>query len=195
MQIYNFKQNTPEWQKIRLGKFTASNAQAIATQGKGLDTIIYKLIAEILTGKQEQGYYSQDMERGHILEEMARSVYELKTSNVVDTVGFCELDQYTGASPDGLVGNDGLIEIKCKSDSIFVQELLSDDIDSSHAWQMQMQMFVTDRKWCDYVVFNPNFENSIKITRVNADQNKFMSIRNGLQKGILTLESLLNKIK
>jgi putative phage-type endonuclease len=194
MIIHNIKQGTTEWQKVRLGKLTASNAQAIAVQGKGLETLIYKTIAEILTGKQEQGYYNADMERGNTLEAVARALYEIKTGQRVDTVGFCELDEYSGASPDGLIGDDGLIEIKCKSDNVFVQELLSDSIDSGHKWQMQMQMFVTGRKWCDYVVYNPNFPNPIKITRVYRDEHDIEKIKSGIEFGKRTIIDLLKKI-
>jgi len=191
--IHYIDQNTPEWQSLRLGKLTASDSQAIATAGKGLETLVHKKVAERLTGKAVNRYINANIERGHELEMMARNAYELETGNIVEQVGFCELDEYCGASPDGFVGSDGLVEIKCKSDHVFAQELLVDRIMSSHVWQMQMQMFVTDRKWCDYAVFNPNFPESLIIKRVNRDETAIKKIKSGVEKGITMIKYALKK--
>jgi len=193
MKIYTFEQGSEEWFSARLAKFTASTAQAIATAGKGLETLVYKKLAEKLTNKAPEAYSNEDIERGHELEAMARDAYELETGNIVEQVGFCELNEYVGASPDGLV-KDGLVEIKCKNDVNFIKERLSDEIESAHRWQMQMQMYVTDRKWCDYVVFNPNFEKSLVIKRLKRDEEAIKKIKLGLDKGIKMFKDLLKKL-
>jgi len=193
--IHNIKQNTPEWLAVRLGKFTASQAQAIASAGKGLETLVFKKVAEILTDKAEEGYKNFDMERGHELEAMARGAYELETGSVVKEVGFCELDKQSGCSPDGLVGDRGLVEIKCPSNKVFVEYLYSGKIDTGYMWQMQMQMYVTDRAWCDYAVFNDNFLNLIVINRIIRDESAIEKIKAGLATAKAMSDSILLKIK
>ncbi len=194
MKIYQINQNSEEWFELRKGKFTASDAQAIATNGKGLETLVYKKVSERLARGTEPPYTNLDMERGHELEEMARVGYELETGNTVTVVGFCELDENTGASPDGMVDPEGLVEIKCKIGPIFVKEMLTASVDSEHEWQMQMQMWVTDRQWCDYVVFNPNFSRNLIIKRVMRNEDKITKIKAGVESGKTMISSILEKI-
>lgn len=195
MNILDVKQNTPEWIEARLCKFTASDAQAIATAGIGLDTLILKKVAEKLTGKATDGYINKDMERGHELEMEARNTYELETGNLVEEVGFCQLNEYIGCSPDGLIGEDGLIEIKCKADHVFVQAMLDHKPESSHLWQMQMQMYITNRKWCDYVVYNPNFPKPLIVIRVDRDEKMIEKIKAGLDTGVDKMLKIINKLQ
>lgn len=195
MQILNCNQGSSEWLQARLGKLTASDSQAIATAGKGLETLCIEKVAQRLTGKAEEGYKSPAMQKGNDLEAEARNAYEIETGNLVTQVGFCELDEDVGASPDGMVEDDGLVEIKCKTDTVFVKELLSDEIDTAHVWQMQFQMWVTDRKWCEYVVYNPNFEKSLIIRRVNRDDVAISRIKAGVETGKALIKSYLLKIQ
>lgn len=182
MKIYEeLKQGTPEWLAVRIGKLTASDAQAIASNGKGLETLVFEKVAEIMTGKPKDSYTSTDMERGNELEAMARNAYELETGRLVKQVGFIEQDERVGCSPDGMVEEDGLAEIKCKNDSNFVRFIFDNKIDPAHEWQMQYQMWVTGRKWVDYVLFNPNFKNPIIITRVMRDEAKIAKIEIGVE--------------
>lgn len=194
MKTYNFPQQSQEWFDIRLGKFTASNAQAIASNGKGLETLCFQVVAEILSKTREEGYTNPDLERGNEQETLARASYEMETGNKVETVGFCELNDRVGASPDGLVGEDGLVEIKCQKNSVYVQTLYSKKIDTKYEWQMQMQMLVTDRKWVDFVVFNENFPKLI-IIRVNRDEAKIEKLRVGLEMGNKKVDEILEGVK
>lgn len=192
MKIYEeLKQGTAEWLQVRLGKFTASDAQAIATNGKGLETLVYEKAAEILTGQIKEQYTNGDMERGNALEMLARNSYELETGVIVTQVGFIEIDQYEGCSPDGLVGEEGLVEIKCKNDSNFVKFLFDGLIDPAHEWQMQHQLKVTGRKWVDYVLFNPNFQRSTVITRVLRAEDKIVKLTKGIETGKTKLAEVL----
>lgn len=196
MIVHDVDQNSPEWFACRCGKFTASEAQATGNQGKGLETLVFKKVAERLTGKQESnGYSNGDMDRGHELEAMAAGAYEFETGRMTKKIGFCELDQYTGASPDRTVGEDGLVEIKCKNDPKFVQEMINPEVEMEHYWQMQQQIWVTDRKWCDYVVFNPNFPKNIVIKRVNRDEEFIAKIKAGVEKGSLMIEAIIRQIE
>lgn len=193
MEIINVTQGTQDWLNARIGYLGASEAQAIATAGKGLETLVFEKVAERLTGKCKESYTNPDIERGHELEDMARSNYEIETGNKVTQVGFCKLDNFSGCSPDGLVGDDGLVEIKCKNDANYVKYLYEGKVDSEYDWQMQMQMYVTDRKWCDYVVFNQNF-NKFKITRVERDEAKIEKIKAGLAKAAEMMNKIMEKV-
>lgn len=195
MKIHNLKQGTPEWFAVRLGKFTASNAQAIATNGKGLETLVYEKAAEILTGQIKESYTSSDMERGNALEMLARNSYELEKGVIVTQVGFIELDQYVGASPDGMIGEDGLVEIKCKNDSNFVKFIFDNSIEAAHEWQMQAQLFVSGRKWVDYVLFNPNFARPTTITRVMRNEDKIKKLSAGFEAAKLKLAEVLKIVE
>lgn len=187
----DLQQGTDEWLKVRLGKFTASKASAIGSNGKGLTTLIWEKIDEIISGEIKQGFKNADMERGNELEPRARIAYEFETMNAVEQVGFIELDKYTGCSPDGLVGKDGLVEIKCPTNRVFYEYMTSGKIDTGYMWQMQMQLLVSGREWVDYVVFNPNFKNSTIIKRVNRDESAIAKIEAGLMTGKAQLESIL----
>lgn len=195
MTIHDVKQNTPEWFQVRLGKFTASNADTIAANGVGLKTLCFKKVAEIQTGKEEEEVYTNpDIERGREREEMGQNVYELETGTPVVQVGFVSSSERVGCSPDGLIGEDGLLEIKSKNDANFVKYRYEKKIETKYVWQMQMQMLVTDRQWCDYVVFNPNFEKQIIVVRVERDEVAIEKLRLGLEEGQEMVDDILSKI-
>jgi putative phage-type endonuclease len=181
MIIHDIKQRSDEWFAIKRGKMGASHAQAIASQGKGLETYLIELMSEYYSIAPKENYTNEHIERGNELEAQARAIYELETGNEVEEVGFIELDEYVGCSPDGLVGEDGLIEIKCPSDKVYFQYLLDRKIDTGYMWQMQMQMLICQRKWCDYVCYNPNFEKSIVIARVIPSIEEFAKLEKGFE--------------
>jgi len=197
MKIYtDLQQGTEEWLKVRLGKFTASQASAIATAGKGLDTLVFEKVEELVTGQIKECYKNEDMIRGNELEPRARNLYELETGNIVKEVGFVELNDFVGCSPDGMVGLDGLMEVKSPSLRVYYEYLTTEVIDPAYMLQMQMQMFVADRKWCDYVVYNPLFKKQpIIIKRVERDEAKIKKIEVGLQIGVSKIQSILERIK
>jgi putative phage-type endonuclease len=186
--IHYFEQNTDEWQAVRLGKLTASNASQIRVNGKGLETLCLKLALEKITGKPQDKYEGNEhTERGHELEEIAVTVYEMEHENT-QKVGFVELDEYTGCSPDRLVGDDGLLEIKCPSDKVMFEYLLKiKDPLKEYNDQIQMQMYVTDRKWCDLFLFNE--ELGTKRIRVERDEETIKKLKEGIKKG----KSLINQ--
>jgi len=185
MIIHDIEQGTDEWHAIREGKLTASHGQEISANGKGLETYIYKMLSEKYSSAERENYTNEHMERGNELEPIARSMYEMQESVSVDEVGFVELDEYTGASPDGFVGEDGGIEIKCHADTKHFRLVLNGEkeIESKYKWQCQMNMLITGRKWWDYVAYNPNFEQSLVIFRIEADEEKHEKLKKGLETG------------
>lgn len=195
MKLHNVAQGTPEWLTLRLGKLTASTAQAIASNGKGLETLALEKVAELLTGKLPEQFETEDIKRGKELEPMARNSYELETGNVVKEIGFVELNEFVGASPDGYVGTDGLVEFKCPKDRVFLEFMYYKKIDTKYEWQMQMQMWVCEREFVDFVLFNPNFPKPIIITRVMRDEVKIAKIKAGAQQGVAQIKSILEAVK
>lgn len=196
MLVHNVRQRTPEWHALRQKySLTASNAQAIGNQGKGLETLVYEVLATKYSTAEKDDYSNKDLERGEELEPQARAMYELETGNEVTEVGFVtneEISKMGGASPDGLVGDDGLVEIKCFEDVKHFKMTLGDfEIESKYEWQIQMQLLITERKWCDFVAFNPNYKKSLLIKRIYPDEVKFEALRVGLKIG----EEIINKIE
>lgn len=183
MKIYNFEQRTEDWYNIRKGKMTASNAETIIANGKGLETYIYNLMAEYYSSAEKENYINADMQRGIDLEPEARLEFEFYTNLDVQEVGFIEYNEFIGVSPDGLIGDDGLIEIKCPNDSVYFKLLLSDNIKPEYIAQMQMQLYVTDRQYCYFVSYNPNFEKSLYIKKITRDEEMIEKLKKGLDKG------------
>lgn len=180
---YDIIQRTPEWIEIKRGKMSASNAETIIANGKGLETYIYNLMAEYYSSAEKENYINADMQRGIDLEPEARLEFEFYTDLDVQEVGFIEYNDFIGVSPDGLIGDDGLIEIKCPNDSIYFKLLLSNNIKPEYIAQMQMQMYVTDRQYCYFVSYNPNFEKSLYIKKINRDEEMIEKLKKGLERG------------
>lgn len=199
MQKHNVEQRSPEWLALRQKyPLTASNAQAIGNQGKGLETLVYTKLAERHSSGIKEAYTNEHLERGVELEAQARSLYELETGNKVEEVGFItnkKVSEVGGASPDGLVNDDGLIEIKCFDDVKHFKLSLELVIESQYIWQMQMQMLFTGKKWCDFVAYNPNFKRSILIQRVVEDKEMQDAIKKGLVIGHELIKTIEDKIK
>ncbi|MBO7735877.1 MAG: YqaJ viral recombinase family protein [Methanobrevibacter sp.] len=196
MKIYTFEQGTPEWFAVRLGKLTASKAQAIGNAGKGLETLCWEKAAEILTGEFAEQIENDDIKRGVELEDEARNAYSLETGKEVKQVGFIEYSDYAGASPDGLVDDDGLTEYKCKNDVNHLKLITSRVVDSKYIWQMQMQMLVAERDWCDFVSYNPRFTNHpLVIMRFHKDPAYQRKLIEGIKIGTDKILEILKTVQ
>ena len=172
-------QSSEEWFAARLGKVTASRlSDVLATikTGEAAARANYRieLVAERLTGKSTPGFTSAAMQWGVECEPMARSAYETETGLIVTEVGFVDHPTIAmaGASPDGLVGDDGLIEIKCPETKTHIETLTSKKAPSKYIPQMQWQMACTGRQWVDFVSFDPRLPEHLmlEIIRVDRDQ-------------------------
>ena len=198
MKIYkDIIQGTDEWFECRKGKMTMSHAQAISVQGKGLETYIYEVVAGMYSSALKENYTNADMERGTALEPEARLLYTLETGNDVDEVGFIEYNKYVGGSPDGLVRKTGGIEIKCPNNTKFFKLLVNGEkaIDTSYLWQTQGNLFISGRKWWDFVAYNPNFEKNIIIIRIFPVEEMFEKLELGFKKGEQMIKDLIIKLK
>jgi putative phage-type endonuclease len=155
------EQRTDAWYAARLGRVTASRISDVMAKTRSGPSAsrrnyMMQLLCERLTGKKEEAYVNAAMQRGTDLEAIARSAYEVDKGVMVIETGFidCPFISMAGASPDGLVGDTGLVEIKCPSTSVHVDFLRTGKIDSGYELQMLFQMICTGRKWCDYVSFD-----------------------------------------
>lgn len=191
MKIYtDIEQWSETWRKIRAFKLTASNALTISIAWKWLETLVLKTVADWFAKEIWEWYTGIHTERWKELEPIAREIYELETWNTVTQVWFIEYSETIWASPDWLIWEDWLIEIKCKDNHTFFELLLwwKDKIEKWYYAQMQMQMYVSWRKWVDFVCFNPNYEKSLIIHRIKPDLDFFKKLE-------YWLEVWTNKIK
>lgn len=174
------EQGSDEWFEVRCGKATASRiADVIAKTKSGYSTsranYAAQLIIERLTNQKVEGFTNAAMQHGIDTEPQARAAYDLHSGLDVKEIGFMIHPSIpdSGASPDGIIGDDGLVEIKCPNTATHIDFLLSPDIDKKYITQMQWQMACTGRKWCDFVSFDPRLPLNLqlKIVRImrNAD--------------------------
>ena len=195
MKIYeDLEQGTPEWQLVRLGKFTGSKANDLLMKPslKGYQNLIYMLAYERLTGEPTESYVSEWMQYGVDTEPEARESYIFETGNEVQQVGFIELDENTGCSPDGLVNNDGMLEIKCVKWNVQMDYLISQKIPTNYYLQMQFNLFVSNRQWCDFYSYHPKLKAFNK--RVFQDLEKFREFEERIKQGIIDVENLVERL-
>ena len=172
------EQRTDEWFDARLGKVTASALHKVLAKtktGPGAErgNYITQLVLEIIKGQKEDSFSNAAMEWGVTQEPFAKAAYEALRDVLVEDVGFVSHPtiEAAGASPDGLVGDDGMIEIKCPDSKTAMEVWLTEKVDSKYFAQMQWQMRCADRAWCDYVVFDPRLPKKIQlfVKRIHRD--------------------------
>jgi putative phage-type endonuclease len=163
--IETCEQGSEEWLSLRLGKITASRVKDVLTKGRGTsqsktaESYMMELIAEILTGNSKPFFENDAMRWGTETEPQARAMYAVNNDFVdIKEVAFVEHNEQVGISPDGLIGDDGLLEIKCPNTTTQLKRALSDDYSADYKAQIQMQLWVTEREWCDFVSFDPRLD-------------------------------------
>ncbi|MCK5610745.1 YqaJ viral recombinase family protein [Candidatus Pacearchaeota archaeon] len=186
-QILNMEQGTPEWHAARLGIPTASCFADVISKGRGggesarRRTYMLKILAERITGELPDNWTNEHTQRGHEDEPKARGAYEFVTGNKVQEVGFIIDDELkAGYSPDGLVGDDGTIEIKSKLPHLHLDCLLKNKVPAEHAAQEQGGMLVSGRQWCDHVGYSRGRNLPLFIKRVERDEKLIAKIRDAI---------------
>lgn len=172
------EQRSDEWFERRLGKATASRFKDILAKigkGEAMARRNYRaqLVVERLTGKTPDRFVSAAMVWGQQTEDLAALMYSFKTKNPVDKVGFIEsVTLQAGASPDGLIGEEGTLEIKCFNTANHIETLRTGMMPSVHIPQVQGQLWLSARRWCDFVSFDPDMPDNaqIFIQRIERDE-------------------------
>ncbi|MEH3108944.1 MAG: YqaJ viral recombinase family protein [Agrobacterium cavarae] len=166
----NIIQGSAEWHALRCGKVTASRVADVIAKTKsgwGASRFNYaaELIAERLTGATAESFTSPAMQWGTDQEPMARMAYEFLHNVTVEQVAFVSHPSIedAGASPDGTVGEDGLVEIKCPNTATHIDTLIAQTIPAKYITQMQWQMACTGREWCDFVSYDPRLPESMQV--------------------------------
>jgi putative phage-type endonuclease len=174
------EQQSDEWFASRLGKATASRMADLMAKtkngyGASRGNYMTELVLERLTGQRAEGFTNAAMQWGTQIEPDARAAYEFRTNNEVEEVGFIDHPTIpmSGASPDGIIGSDGLIEIKCPNSSTHIDYLLTGMVPRKYELQMQWQMACADRAWCDFVSYDPRLPAnlSLLIKRIDRDDD------------------------
>ena len=195
------EQRTPDWFAARLGKVTASRvADVIAKTKTGYsasrENYMAQLVCERLTQTPTEGFTNAAMQWGTDQEPFARAAYETAKGVMVEEVGFIvhpEIDM-SGASPDGFVGVNGLVEIKCPTLATTMETWLSGKVPQKYFTQIQFQLAVTDRVFCDYVVFDPRMPKHLQlfVTRVERDEDYIAHIEDEI---VQFLDEVDQKVK
>tara|TARA_R110000868_G_scaffold188821_2_gene431651 strand:- start:1006 stop:1623 length:618 start_codon:yes stop_codon:yes gene_type:complete len=197
------EQRTEEWFTARLGKVTASRvADVIAKTKSGYstsrDNYMAQLVCERLTGKQGESFTNSAMQWGTETEPLARSAYEASTDIMVEELGFVlhPKIEMAGASPDGLVGLFGMLEIKCPNTATHIEALLTETVPSKYITQMQWQMACAQRQWCDYVSYDPRIRADLQlfVKRVEFDAPYVAMLEEEVIKFLKELDIKVNKL-
>ena len=198
------QQQTEEWYQARIGRVTASRVADLMAKTKSgpsasRENYMAQLICERLTGARTEGFTSAAMMHGVDTEPQARMAYELMTGEAVVETGFIPHPTIAGfgASPDGLVGSDGLIEIKCPNSATHIETLLAGKVPSKYMIQMQVQMMCCGRDWCDFVSFDPRMPGDMNfwMQRVHADHAMQTDIKAEVIKFLGDLDHKLQQLR
>jgi len=196
--IHDCAQNSPEWYRVRAGMPTASEFATVMASGKGGSpsvtrrTYMMKLAGEILTGEPMENYSNAYMERGKAMEEMAREKYAFDTDAEPQLVGFIS-NRGAGCSPDSLIGERGLLEIKTKAPHLHIEAMFRDDIPPEHRAQCQGQLWVADREWLDLAIYWPKLP--LIVRRVTRDEPYIREIAMAVSAFNAELEQIVERVR
>lgn len=197
-------QGSDEWLKARCGLVTASRISDVMAKTKTGESASRKnyraqLVAERISGRPTESFTSAAMQWGTDNEPFARAAYELLRNVDVDEVGLVPHPEIvmSGASPDGLVGDDGLIEIKCPNTATHIDYAITGKAPSDYQYQMLWQMECTGRQWCDFASYDPRMPDGMKlfVTRIQRDEEKIAEIKIEVIKFLAEVEAQIAQLR
>jgi putative phage-type endonuclease len=196
-------QGSPEWFQARLGRATASRiADVVAKTKSGYsasrENYMAQLALERITGQATDSYTNAAMQWGISVEPLARAAYEVHAGVLVEEVGMIEHPRIAmaGASPDGLIGADGLLEIKCPNSATHVNTLRSRKPSGDYVTQMQWQMACTGRAWCDFVSFDPRMPDGLQlfVVRVPRDDERIAELEREVEIFLSQVDAMVREL-
>lgn len=200
--IKDIQQGSDEWLKLRLGMITASRMGDLMSNGRGsapsktAESYMIELIAERLTGESKPFFENYAMKWGTETEPQARAMFELMEGVDVEEVAFIKRDEFIGVSPDGLIDDDGMFEIKCPNTSTQIKRFFDNDYSSDYSAQIQAQLWVAERDYCQFLSFDPriNTEASYLLTKVYRDDDYIKKMETKTAQFIETMQEMLTKL-
>lgn len=192
LEIFDCEQNTPEWFEARRGIVTASRFSDVLAKGQGITRRKYllTLAGEAITGECAESFSNAHTERGHLMEEEARDMYAFQQDVEPVKVGFMRRGR-AGASPDRLIGTDGLLEIKTKLPHLQLDVLDKGKLPSEHVAQVQGQLMVSGRDWCDFVSYWPRLP--MFCVRVYRDDKYIAELNQAIADFVGELDDYINR--
>ena len=193
---FDCEQGSDEWRAIKLGTISATGIEKVLNKKTGRKTYMHRLLGERMTDTVEATFSNDFMKDGIDKEPMARKAYEEKTGMEVIEIGFVKNQKWVGCSPDGLVGPDGLVEIKCPLPSTHCRYILANVLPSEYRKQVQAQLWITGRDWCDFVSYHPDMKSqNIWIHRVLPDLEFHAEIAAGVEKFLAELSEMEKQLR
>lgn len=194
VEIINCEQGTPEWFSARAGIPTASRFSDILAKGQGKTRRSYmlQLAGEILTGEPAETFSNAHMDRGHEMEPDARNAYAFMSDAIPELVGFVR-NGNKGCSPDSLVGDSGLLEIKTKLPKLAIDCILKDEFPKEHVAQCQGALWVTEREWIDLAVYWPGLPLFVK--RAYRDEEFIATLAEAVEAFNAELSETVEKVR
>jgi hypothetical protein len=198
LEIFDCDQGSETWLRIRMGIPTASEFATLLSTGRGggesktRRTYLYKLAGERITGTPMESYTNKYMERGKALEPEARDYYQFLTNSKLQRVGFIK-NTNKGCSPDSLIGNDGMLEVKTEAPHLLIERLETDKLPDDHYAQLQGNLWVSEREWIDALIYFPGMPASLK--RVFRSDEYIKNLAIAVDKFNDELDSLVERIK
>lgn len=194
---FDYDQGSDDWLQVRAGKATASRYGDVLNRGQGRRRYLLELLAERLTGRPAPSFSNPAMAWGTETEPQARAAYEIATGYEVIETGFVVNDAYPGCgiSPDGLIGDTGLLEIKCPNTTTHLDYVLRGKLPAKYVAQVQGQLLITERDWCDFVSFDPRLPTrDLMVIRVEPDREYQSDLALELGRFINELETMEKNI-
>ena len=200
--VDNIKQGSAEWLAARIGKVTASRMSAVLSKGRGdapsktAETYMMELIVEKLTGEPTPFFETADMKWGTETEEDARLMYQIRNNVAIREVAYISEGENLLVSPDGLVGDNGLIEIKCPKSATQLKRALTDNYSKDYTAQIQMQLWISKREWCDFLSYDPRLPKKTGYLeqRVQRDEKYIKNMSEKTNEFIDRMGELLEKL-
>lgn len=203
VEYHAMQQGSLDWHRIRMGCATASEFGTIIAKGrgesgasKGRATYMYKLAGEILTGQPTEAFSNEHMLRGQLMEDEARDYYAMQRDVEPQRIGFLRaalFGGYVGASPDSLIGDDGLLEVKTRLPHLQIPVLLAGAMPEEHRAQVQGQLWLSGRAWCDYVSYWPKIKPLI--VRVHRDEEYIKTLSASVGLFLAELDELVAHVR